>query len=211
MPGRRVVLDGDVAAVVVGDERGDVVGLEPRHAELGGDLRRGQRRRLHGPQGVDVAVEAGVGRGGGDGLVELADDVTGEVVGGELPLPCRGLERHLGQLRLGGRCVDGELVGDVAGVDAVPAGERVGDGLLDRVGPIRPRLAGRLEDRALQDRRRGRLAGVVVEHLERGDGPPRRVGAEPLQLRVAPPDLGPLPGRLVDRRRRRRRRGVGPA
>ena len=139
-----------------------------------------------------------IGRRGGERLVELPDDVTGEVVGGEVPLPYRRLERHLGQLRLGGRGVDAELVGDVAGVDAVPAGERVGDGLLDRVGPIRPHLPGGLDDRALQDRRRGRLAGVVVEHFEGGDGPPRRVGAEPLQLRVAPPDLGPLPGRVVD-------------
>ena len=55
-----------------------------------------------------------------------------------------------------------------------------------------------LDDRALQDRRRGRFARVVVEHLERGDGPPRRVGAEALQLRVAPPHLGPLSGRVVD-------------
>ena len=50
--------------------------------------------RLHVAQGVDVADEPVVGLGGLDRLVELPDDVTGQVVGGELPLARRGAERR---------------------------------------------------------------------------------------------------------------------
>ena len=89
------------------------LGGEPGRAELGCDLRRGQRCRLHRSQRVDVAPESRVGLGGVDRGVEAADDVTGEVVGGELPLPCRCLERDRFELaraasvatwRVGWRC-----------------------------------------------------------------------------------------------------------
>ena len=193
-----MVLHRDAAAVVIGDERGDVVGLQPGDAELRGDLRCAQRGRLHVAQRRHVAFERGVVTSCCDRGVELGDDVARQVVGRQLPLPFRSVEGDLSELVERRRWIRVQLSGDVVGVDAMPARERVGDGLLDGGRPGGPVFTAWVEDRTLQDCGGGRLAGVVVEVLERSDGPPGRVGPETFELRIAATNLGPFPSCLVN-------------